>query len=337
MRDKSKQINGDIWIDPEVPDFKDNPAAVHKLNPNPKFRRKEWWELEFDEREGEPPWDENYLAVVDVMFDGFYNNYWRQYYIDKHTLTDVEMAKKWPSLTREYVFDDEVQDYKNQFLYSLENDIIYLDVGGFNPDNLDHELPGSDLRLNQPAQTVKQHIITLREDMIPSGENTPKNNPYNNDPYVWAWDDAASDWRYFNIKRIHHMWSMNFRSWYPDQHWLMDKLTRWDAILDYKIDASLPSRPSEVDDPNLVRGVNVTLHPDKIPEPPKLELCENNQIARYDVDNDVVFWNLDKGEWITLKLGQLYFMKILEDKNPPPPEEDDAYNPDAPTPDNPKK
>ena len=327
MHKKSDQINGDIWDDPTIPDFKANPAAIHKLNPNPRYQKTEWWELEFDDREGEAPWDPNHLEVVDLLFDGFYNNYWRQYCIDKHTLTDAEIAKKYPDNTEEYIFDDEVKDLKNKFLYSLENDSIYLDIGGCNPDNLDEEMSGSDLRINQPPQTVRSQVVTLREDIIPTGENTPKNNPYNNSPYVWAWNNDSNDWIQFNLRRIHNMWALNLRTWYPDQHWLMSKLTRWDAILDYKIDPSLPNSPREVDDPNLVRGINVTLHPDKIPEPAKLELCENNQTARYDPNNDVVFWNLDEGKWITIKTGQIYYMKILEDKTPPPPEEADNYDP----------
>jgi hypothetical protein len=337
MYKKSDQINGDIWEDPYVPNFKDNPAAIHKLNPNPKFRKYDWWELKFDDREGDPPWDPEFIDPIDIMFDGFGNNYWRQFYIDKHTLSDIEIAKKYPNQTKEYVFDEEVNELKNIFLYNLENDIIYLDVGGFNPDNQDEEMSGSDLRINHPPQTVKRHVVTLREDIIPTGENTPKNNPYDNDPYIWAWDNDCNDWRYFNIKRIHHMWAMNLRPWYPDQHWIMDKLTRWDAILDYKIDASLPDKPKEVKDPNLVKGVNVTLHPDKIPHPPQLELCENDMRARYEPDNEVVLWNLDTNDWITVKTGQIYHMKILEDKTPPKPEEADNYDPNAPTPDNPKK
>lgn len=329
---KEDQINGSIWSDPEVPNFKDIPNAIHRDNPNPTFRKPEWYEIKFDyETEKGPPWDKNFVPEVDVMVDSWVNNWWRQFEIDRHIMNDVDFAEKYPEECDEWIPDESINEYKNHFIYLLEQDIVYTDVGGIEPTSKEDEhidLIGSDLRINQPGQTVKNQVITLRDDLIPTGDNVPKNNIYDNDPWMFAFDNDRQEWRHFNIRRIHHMWNMHFRKWYADQHWIMDKLQRFDCILDYKIDQEIPNRPNEYEDPNLIRGVNVTLILEKIPHPPRLTLAPiEPQEARFDPECNVVLWNIDKREWLTIKLAQIYNMKILEDKTPPPPEESDDFDP----------
>ena len=335
MSKDPREINGPVWTDPTPYEVfakeYENPKHIHPDNPDPKFKKYHWTELKWDEREEGPPWDKDWFSPVDILFDGFINNYYRQMYIDQHTISDCEWAKKYPEHAEEYVFEEDINKMKNHMIYLLEQDIVYTDIGGIEPDSKENEhidLPGSDLRTNQPPQTVKSQVITLRHDLIPHGDNNPKNNIYDSDPWMFAFDNDRQEWRHFNIRRIHHMWNMHLRYWYPDQLWIMDKLTRFTAKVTYKIDPKIDSRPDEFDDPNLVRNVLVTLMPDKIPHEPEWDKVHWEPYnLRYKRDNKVVLWNIDKQEWLTLTLDQLYDMKIDEDKTPPPPEESEDFDP----------
>ena len=78
----------------------------------------------------------------------------------------------------------------------------------------------SDLRVNHPPDTVKSHVITLRPDMVPGGDNAPINDPDNADATITVFDADDQEWEPINLRRIHHMFNMNLKKWYANQHWI---------------------------------------------------------------------------------------------------------------------
>lgn len=267
-----------------------------------------------------------------LIEDGFIDDRSRQMHEDLKVLSDAEWAEKYPEHAAEWLTDEEIKLVKPHLMYIMEQSIVYAEVGGFNRDG---SLVESDLRINHPSETVWTQVVTLRSDVAPQGENAPKNDPDSSDPVIWAWEADEDDWFPINIRRVHHFFNMNLRKWYPNQHWILDKLTRWTAMIDYYEDADaipekFPSFQSEAH--QLLKKkerVTVTLKPDMIPEEIDQEKQPDSpQEARYDPESVVKLWNVDAGEWIELKLKQIYNMDIdPAEKIPTPPEEADNYDP----------
>ena len=324
-----KQINGDI-IDPYygIPyDPVNNPKQVHPESEREEFRFRKWYELvdNFDPNEPGPPWDKDFSQdLIEDIRDGFVNNYWRQYYIDKHTLTDKEMYEKYPDLTKEWIPDEECIQYKKDLVYTLEQGTVYLDVGGYHPqgDIVDGtpitELQGSDLKINHPPDTVKKMLVTLRSDQAPQGENAPQQDFVTVDPHVWVWCGDINDWLSINIRRVHHMWHTGFYKWNAEQHWLIEKLSRWNAELIYKKDPDAKNQPKSINDPNLVI-VNVTI-------PKDLEQDVVPHERRWDPEAIVAFWDIDNDCRLELPIKAIYDLNIDERHTAlPDPREDENH------------
>jgi hypothetical protein len=328
---KLKQINGPIfdeyWGMPFDPDI--DLKISHPDNPNDDYRVRRWDEFidGMDPDEPGPPWDPNYIPnyAFDLK-DGKFNNYWRQFEIDRNTLTDAQVAEKYPNLTTQYIIDDDIVEYKEKMVYALEQGCIYFQVGGYHPtgDIIDGtpitELPGSDLLVNHPLHTIKKYWVTLRSDQAPQGKNAPDQDFTTTDPHVWAWCGDTNDWLSINIRRIQHMWDTHFYKWNAEQHWLIGKLSKYQAKLTYKKDPTLPSRPAtlSVNDPNLVT-VNVTIPED----------LEQNKVPfenRWDPDAEVAFLDIDNNCKLVLPLAALYNLDIEDSHQKlPDPREDDQH------------
>jgi hypothetical protein len=254
----------------------------------------------------------------------------KQLIIDFDTLTDQELADKYPDITREWIPDESISLYKKKLVYLLEQSIVYFDVGGYSPDGI---LPPvkSDLRHHHLPNTVESTILTLRRDIIPSS-NQPKNDLDSTDPHIWAWENDDEEWKKINIRRVHHMFDMQLRKWHPNQLWLVEKLSRWTATIKYyeHIKDAERHHPLYTADPLEIRTktTTVTLDPNLMPHIPEQQLVSEEPLAlRWDLYNDVTFWDINNQAWITIKSFQILDMEVLEDKTPPPPLDPDKDGP----------
>jgi hypothetical protein len=240
---------------------------------------------------------------------------------DFDTLSDQELADKYPDITREWIPDGLVSLYKKKLVYLLEQSIAYFDVGGYSPDGV---LPAvkSDLRYHHLPNTVESTILTLRRDVVPSG-NQPKNDLDSPDPHIWAWENDDEEWKQINIRRVHHMFDMQLRKWHPNQFWLFEKLSRWTATIKYyeHLKDAETHHPMYTSDPLEIRVVStkVTLDPALMPNLPEQIIANEEPLAlRWDLYNDVTLWDIENQKWITIKSFQILDMEVLEDKVPPP-------------------
>ena len=246
----------------------------------------------------------------------------KQVCIDFDTLTDQELADKYPDITREWIPDSQLSLYKKKLVYLLEQSIAYFDVGGYSPDGKGTPVK-SDLRYHHPANTMESTILTLRRDIVPQG-NRPNTDVNSADPYIWAWENDDEEWKQINIRRVHHMFDMQLRKWHPNQLWLVDKLSRWTATIKYyeNIKDAEKHHPLYTSDPLEIRTktTTITLDPTLMPNIPTQNLVAEEPLAlRWDLYNDVTVWDIDNQDWITIKAFQILDMEVLEDKTPPPP------------------
>lgn len=246
----------------------------------------------------------------------------KQVSIDFDTLTDQELADKYPDITREWIPDNQLSLYKKKLVYLLEQSIAYFDVGGYSSDGKGAPVK-SDLRYHHLANTMESTILTLRRDIVPQG-NRPSTDVNSVDPYIWAWENDEEEWKQINIRRVHHMFDMQLRKWHPNQLWLVDKLSRWTATIKYyeNIKDAEKYHPLYTSDPLEIRTktTTITLDPALMPSIPAQNLVGEEPLAlRWDLYNDVTVWDIDNQDWITLKAFQILDMEVLEDKTPPPP------------------
>ena len=206
---------------------------------------------------------------------------------------------------------------------------------GYIPKRLGGGLVPSDLRINHPENTVRSAVITLREDYIGNSDNNPKNDPDDGKATLWVFDADDSEWNEINLRRIHHVFSMNLKKWYPNQHWLLYKFSKYQAEVDYFVDwehipEKFPSKESiKLENYKMKQKVNLTLKPDLIPEEPEQDkMPEEPQKARFHPEAVIRLWNLDDEEWVDIKLGQLYHIKWEEAESElPDPKDDPEYDP----------
>lgn len=240
----------------------------------------------------------------------------KQMWNDLESMSDAEFAKKYPELCEEYLTDEQIAEIKPVYMYWLEQGILYIEEGGYIPKRLGGGQVPSDLRINHPGNTVRSAVITLREDYIGNSDNNPKNDPDDGDPRIWVFDADDSDWNQINLRRIHHMFSMNLKKWYPNQHWLLYKFSKYQAEVDYFVDwehmpEKFPGKDSiRLENYKMKQKVNLTLKPDLIPEEPEQDrMPDEPQAARYHPEAVVRLWNLDNEEWVDIRLGQFYHIK----------------------------
>lgn len=241
---------------------------------------------------------------------------------DFDTLTDQELADKYPDITREWIPDGLLSLYKKKLIYLLEQSIAYFDVGGYSSDGKGTPVK-SDLRYHHLPNTVESTILTLRRDIIPQG-NRPSTDVNSTDPYIWAWENDDEEWKQINIRRVHHMFDMQLRKWHPNQLWLVDKLSRWTATIKYyeNIKDAEKHHPLYTSDPLEIRTktTTITLDPTLMPNIPAQDLVADEPLAlRWDLYNDITVWDIDNQDWITIKAFQILDMEVLEDKTSPPP------------------
>jgi hypothetical protein len=254
------------------------------------------------------------------------NNWWRQWDIDKHNLSDEEMYKKYPDMCEEYIPEEEVEEYKQRMIYALEKGFVLYEIGGINPNSkLDEpeHLEGSDLVFNQNANTVKMYTLTLRDDVVPDSSNNPKNDCYGTDPHIYAFDKISDTWHRFNIRRLHNVWDTRFYKFNTEQHWLIRKLAKWTGKLIWKVDPGIPSKPKEVPDDNL-RFCEVTLKPDIIPKDFE-QLKEVSHEDRWDPNVEVRLWDMTNEQVLTLRMDQIHDLTVdpRHSESPPPEASDD--------------
>jgi len=238
---------------------------------------------------------------------------------DFDTLSDQELADKYPNLTREWIPDDQLSLFKKKLVYLFEQSIVYLDVGGYSPGGKG-PLVKSDLRYHHLPNTVESTILTLRNDLAPK-TNRPFNDLESADPYLWVWENDDNEWKQINIRRIHHIFDMFLRKWYPNQFWLCEKLDRFTASIKYyeNYDDAVNHHPLYSKTPLDVRTktTTVTLDPSLMPELPQQEMAESEPIeARWDLNNKVKFWDTENKQWLTLSTYQILDMEVNEEKIP---------------------
>lgn len=237
----------------------------------------------------------------------------RQMDEDLKVMSDAEWATKYPQHAEEYLTDEEIKLMKPHFLYLLENSISYIETGGHIPKRKGGGTVPSDLRVNHPPDTVKAHVMTLRPDLVPGGDNAPFNDPDSAEATITVWDADDQEWEPINIRRIHHMFNMNLRKWYPNQHWLLYKFSKYFGEVDYfpqeeNMPEKFPSKNSvQLQNYPFKQKVNMTLKEDIIPNvPDQNRQPDDPTSARYDPEAEIILWNNDDEEWITLKLKQIY-------------------------------
>lgn len=249
----------------------------------------------------------------------------KQLVIDFDTLSDQELSEKYPDITREWIPDDQLSLYKKKLVYLLEQSIAYFDIGGYSSDGKG-PLVKSDLRHHHLPNTVESTILTLRNDIVPVG-NRPKNDLESAEPFIWAWENDEDEWKKINIRRVHHMFDMQLRKWHPNQHWLLDKLSRWTATIKYYdnlVDAE-NHHPMYTSTPLDIRTktTTVTLDPKLMPSAPEQDVAAEEPInAKWDLYNKITLWDVENKTWVTLSAFQILDMEVLEDKTPPPPPDD---------------
>jgi hypothetical protein len=244
------------------------------------------------------------------------DEYQKQMDDDLKVMSDAEWAAKYPQHAEEYLTDEEIKLVKPHLLYLLENSICYIETGGHIPKRKGGGMVPSDLRVNHPPNTVKSHVMTLRPDLVPGGDNAPINDPDSSDPVITIFDADDQEWEPINLRRIHHMFNMNLRKWYPNQHWLLYKFSRFSAEVDYYPD--ITDMPEKFPSVNSIQmnnhrfrfKANMTLKSDVIPnEPEQDRMPDEPQSARYYPDAEIILWDEDNSEWVTLKIKQIYNIK----------------------------
>lgn len=255
---------------------------------------------------------------------------------DLASMTDAEFAKKYPEVCEEYLTEEEIKEIKPVLLYQLEQSIVYLEEGGHIPKREGGGKIESDLRINHPPTTVKTRVITLREDYIGNSDNNPKNNPDDGDPTIWIYDADDKDWEPINLRRIHHVFDMNLRKWNKNQHWLLYKFSKYSGEVDYfefpdNMPDKFPSKESQIlNNYPMKNKVNLTLKPDIIPEEPEQEIVPDiPKEARWENDCKITLWNMDKEEWVTMMIGQIYHINWeLAESEMPDPRDNPEFKPE---------
>ena len=232
---------------------------------------------------------------------------------DLKVMSDAEWAAKYPESAEEYLTDEEIKIMKPHFLYLLESSICYIETGGHIPQRKGGGQVPSDLRVNHPPDTIKPYVMTLRPDIVPGGDNAPSNDPDSAEATITVWDADDEEWEPINIRRIHHMFNMNLRKWYVNQHWLLYKFSKYYAEVDYFVNEEdmperFPARESvQMANHKVKYKVKLTLKSDVVPEEPTQDMApEEPQSARYDPESLITLWNDDDKEWVTIKLKQIY-------------------------------
>jgi hypothetical protein len=259
----------------------------------------------------------------------------KQMWDDLDAMSDEEFVAKYPEMCEEWLTEEQIKEVKPVYMYFLEQGILYIEEGGYIPKRLGGGQVQSDLRINHPANTVRSAVITLREDYIGNSDNNPKNDPDDGDPRIWVFDADDSDWNEINLRRIHHVFSMNLKKWYPNQHWLLYKFSKYQAEVDYFVDwehtpEKFPSKESiKLENYKMKQKVNLTLKPDLIPEEPEQDrMPDEPENAKHHPESVVRLWNLDDKEWVDIKIGQFYHIKWeAAESELPDPKDDPEYDP----------
>ena len=263
----------------------------------------------------------------------------KQFFDDLEVMSDEEFVEKYPDHCEEWLTEEQLLEIKPVYMYHLEQGLLYTEEGGHIPKRFGGGQVPSDLRINHPENTVKSAVITLRKDYIGDSDNNPKNYPDDGKATLWVFDADDSDWQEINLRRIHHVFSMNLKKWYPNQHWLLYKFSKYQAEVDYFVDwehmpEKFPSKDSiKLENYKMKKAVNLTLKPDLIPEEPEQDrMPDEPSGARYHRDAVVRLWNLDDKEWVDIKLGQFYQV-VWEDAESqlPDPKDDPDYDPETHT------
>lgn len=249
----------------------------------------------------------------------------KQVEYDFDNLSDQELADKYPDITREWIPDENLSLFKKKLVYLLEQSIAYFDIGGFSPDG-NGPMVKSDLRFHHLPNSVESTILTLRSDIVPTG-NRPANDLESPEPYIWAWENDDDEWKKINIRRVHHMFDMQLRKWHPNQHWLLDKLSRWTATIKYydRLEDAEAHHPLYTSNPLDIRTktTTVTLDPKLMPQAPEQEVAQEEPLnAKWDLYNKINLWDVENEQWISICSFQILDMDVLEDKVPPPPPDD---------------
>lgn len=240
---------------------------------------------------------------------------------DLEVLDEEAFAVKYPNLAPQYILTADLPLYKKKLAYLFEQSIVYLNIGGYG-DSME-ELEG-DLVLKQPPETVVSSIVTLRSDIL---STTPNNDLDSETPYMEVWDNDDKVFKTINIRRVHHMWDFQLRKWNANQHWLMDKLSRFTASIEYysdletaKVDHPLYATKGERASKNTIKTV-VTLDPKLIPSDVNLDqhplAAEEPAEARWDVMNPIKFWDVTNKKVVDIVVHQILDMEINESKVPP--------------------